>query len=82
MVAHVEGWKLFCSELGVDPEVLVDFMPGARAARMVSAADARTWPALGSASSEVLWKGAQAGSDRISPGNLASRPARPVALSN
>ena len=27
-VAHVEGWKLFCSELHIDPEVQLKFMIG------------------------------------------------------
>jgi len=27
-VAHVEGWKLFCSELHIDPEVQLQFMIG------------------------------------------------------
>jgi hypothetical protein len=27
-VAHVEGWKQFCSDLHLDPEVQLNFMPG------------------------------------------------------
>jgi hypothetical protein len=27
-VAYVEGWKLFCSEMHIDPQVLLNFMPG------------------------------------------------------
>jgi hypothetical protein len=27
-VAHVDGWQQFCSELHVDPEVQLNFMPG------------------------------------------------------
>jgi hypothetical protein len=27
-VAHVDGWKQFCSEMRIDPEVLLQFMPG------------------------------------------------------
>jgi hypothetical protein len=27
-LVHVDGWKQFCSDLPIDPDVLLDFMPG------------------------------------------------------
>ena len=27
-VAHVDGWKQFCSEMHIDPEVQLHFLPG------------------------------------------------------
>jgi hypothetical protein len=27
-VAHVDGWKQFCSEMHLDPEAQLNFMPG------------------------------------------------------